>query len=160
MRGESRGVGSGTRQAMNGGALAAYVFLSSFLGLDGRVFLGFGNLNGAWGFFVAIWQASAIADGIFLVGTAVAGVVAYRLAARWGLLAGAGVALLLNWLVYTISFMALPGAGYGRADGFLDSASFVGSWGVVGLVFATLAPPVFAKVRMAASAPGPVAASV
>lgn len=149
-------------------ALPVYVFLSSWLGLTSWPFphpeVAEGDvvaLGDAWEFFADVWQDGILADLIFALGTAAVGGGAFWLlrllqdrpvAAQLGAGAAAGIAsLLLNWVVYGLSFNALSddlrggGQGQGLAgDG--EVMRFVWDWGWPGLLFTALAPFALAMV--------------
>ncbi|MES2154185.1 MAG: hypothetical protein V4510_03530 [bacterium] len=136
-----------------------YVLLSSWIGLTGKP--SFPWEKGAASFFGSVWQANIGADVLFALGSA--GVcfgslfaVAYacrRMPPGWpGFVAAgaAGLSILLNWLVYGLSFMAMfPdwwqknisfGDG-GNGMNFPDSMRFVWDWAWPTLVFFSLVIP-------------------
>lgn len=123
-------------------ALVAFVFLSSYLGLLGRLFF-WGDWKGvvALGFMQAVWTDSILADAAFVVGS-VGGAVSCWLLAREHPWWAVGVGAFAHVLTYVTSFLLLGEVrgDLGEAD-LTESAVFVASWGVVGLVFASLAPP-------------------
>jgi hypothetical protein len=124
-------------------ALAAFVLLSSLLGLSGRFLVS--DPGAALRFMGGIWMDSAFADVVFVATTCAAAILAFR-ASRDSILIGGALAALLNWLAYLLSFLSLPSgttSGLGASD-VLHAIQFVGIWGLVGLVFCTLAVPLAA----------------
>jgi hypothetical protein len=117
-----------------GGAL--FVLVSSVLGLAGRV------LPAAPGIMAAVWSSSLVADLVFTAGSLAVAALGFVWARRdWklGLVAG----LLGHWIVYTASFLLLPGnlsEDLRRGDALADRLVFVVEWGFLGLLFATVAP--------------------
>lgn len=115
--------------------LAGFVLGSSFLGLraSGR-------------FFVEVWSASIWADFVFVGGSVVAAVVAYKVARRqW--IASFPVSLILNWAVYTLSFLSFGIDPSDDVSSFGPAFLFVGYFGFLGLVFATVAPGIVATLQ-------------
>lgn len=135
-------------------ALAAFVLVSSLLGLSGPLLVM--SPLGALGFMGQVWGASVTADAVFTLGSVGAACAAYVLARRSTLLSVlAGAAL--HWLVYFASFLLLPGflkSGV-NAGTLWQAFVFVGSWGITGLVFAALTPPLVRRRRAAREAVGP-----
>lgn len=135
--------GKDTLATIVGGAL--FVFLSSLLGLSGRV-LPF-NPPGAFAFMGEIWSTSAFADVVFAGGTILAGFAGVQLARR-SVIASVVLGILAHWLVYAVSFLILNEAGpreEARGQGFGWALYLVASWGFPGLIFAALAPPLAAS---------------
>jgi len=138
-------------------ALAAFVLLSSFLGLGGRWML-FAP-GAALGFMGSIWSASVWADVVFVATSCAAAVLAFR-ASRDSILMGALLAALLDWIAYVLSFLSLPTDATSSlgAKSVMEAIEFVGVWGVLGLAFCALAVPVAARVsRPPPAVPPPTA---
>lgn len=123
------------------GALVAFTFLSSLLGLTGR-FVWMAPLD-ALGFMGGIWGQSVAADVVFTAGTLGAAILGWSLASQWSVIPAILLGGLTHWLVYGASFLMLPEGVEGQ-DGW-GALVFVGAWGIVGLVFAALAPPLAAR---------------
>lgn len=119
-------------------ALVAFVLLSSYLGLAGRFFF-VAPLDG-FAFMGGIWADSVAADVVFTVGSILAAILGWLLARRhWALsVVGGGLA---SWAVYTASFLLLDEARGAEPFDLGGAISFVGMWGVVGLLFCAAAPP-------------------
>ena len=138
-------------------AAAAFVFLSSYLGLAGRFF--FVAPGDGLAFMVGIWADSIAADVVFTIGSLLAAVLTWVVAARHRGLA-ALVGALAHWGVYTASFLLLGETrGDAGTSGVWEAMGFVATWGFVGLAFAALAPPLahLWMERRAAAQPASVA---
>lgn len=114
-----------------------FVALSSFFGITRGI--------PYWaGMMVSVWSQSVLADAVFTLGSAMAATVGFLLAQRRSFLLGLVASLAANWAVYVASFLLLPGA---FTKDVVDSDGpivFVTTWGVVGLAFCALAPPLAA----------------
>lgn len=148
--------------------IPAYVLLSSWFGLTrDSMFGGNAPMGNASTFFGSVWQANIGADIIFALGSAAVGfgaliavASAYRnlQPALAGLVAlGAGaLSVLLNWLVYGLSYVTMiddwarknVGSTNPSHQPFGESMHFVWDWGWPGLVWVTgLFPLAYAAVR-------------
>lgn len=119
-------------------ALAAFVFISSFLGLSGRFF--FVDPLGAFAFMGGVWADSLLADVVFTVGTLGAAFSCWHLAREhpvWSAIVGA----LAHWLVYVVSFLLLDETRAGAPGVLAEAVWFVTSWGAIGLAFCAITPP-------------------
>jgi len=134
--------------------LAVLIFGSSVLGLTGRFFIITFDPTGGYWIFVMVWSASAFADALFVAGSAAAFLAQFALLAR-GQRVFAGVAgAALHWIVYAVSFMALPGNlrfDTKAAEAPADVVLFVLMWGFPGLLFAAIAPWIVATSSRLAS---------
>lgn len=145
--------------------LLAYVLVSSYLGLTGR-FLFVASPLEALRFMGDIWSASVVADFVFVAGTVAAGVSAYRLTRRGSVLGGLVLALAATWITYALSWALVLAAEEAAARSQVEESlpllgifAFVGAFGVVGLLFGTVAPVVLgARDRATALARRPVPA--
>ncbi len=89
---------------------------------------------------------SFFADLVFILGSATAVVLAFKIAKRSNIFVSVGLSLLINWLVYFLSYLTLLTLGVARNSSTLSftdalhAIGFVGEWGCAGLAFAALAP--------------------
>lgn len=124
------------------GGSVVFVLLSSFLGLTGRFF--FLDPASAFELMKNVWSASLVADAVFVAGSALAAILAFRLVER-SFLTSVIVGAVANWLVYVSSFLLLPEFEPGSVGDVREAYVFVAGWGIVGLVFAALAPALAAR---------------
>lgn len=124
--------------------LAAYVILSSVLGLLGIGGIGAGGIP-AEAILTDIWAQAIAADVLFIVGMTVVGLVAWRMAANQRAAASMIVAFVGTWFVYWLSFLTLDASVGLPGTAPMDPEAafrFVAQWGVFGLLFSALAPAV------------------
>lgn len=120
-----------------------FVFLSSYLGLAGRFAWRIGD---GLGFMAGIWRESVVADVVFVAGTLLSLALTLVIVARRGTLLAIAVGFLAHWLTYWASFLLLPASSDEFVSGSrLEAVTFVLQWGIVGLLFAALVPPLLAR---------------
>lgn len=152
--------GNGMPWAWMVALLLPYILLSSWIGLT-RDSL-WRDAEEGWEFFRTVWGSWGwpTADIVFVVGSALVGLVTFGLLAwtsRWrrpAALAAAvavpAVSILANWVVYAMSFMALefdPGDAPPQDLG--ESFRFVWDWGWPGLVWVAVLVSFVALWRLA-----------
>lgn len=121
--------------------IGAFVGISSFLGLNpGLVALHVGLSD-----VVEIWEQSRTADVIFVLTTTASAVISFALgmrSLRWGIVLG----ISSSWVVYAVSYMALPDRGPTSILDVLFAFLGVAEVGFLGLLFAGMTPPITARL--------------
>jgi cation transport ATPase len=129
--------------------LAAYVGLSSFLGLTGLMFLAEGAIVEGIEMTVRAWVGAPVATVVFVAGSSASGLAALG-AAREDRYSKAGILALVGSLVtYWMSFVVMtyitePGSRASLGD-LGEALGMVAALGSVGLAWATGAPLAWAR---------------
>lgn len=131
------------------GLLAAYVALSSVLGLLGVGFMAEGALMALW-FVFGMWVGNPLAAVVFVVGSSATGLVALGLARDRQNLASLGVGAVGTVVTYWLSYLVVSattnmGEGGPLPGSAVEALPFVVGWGFVGIVFAAAAPLAWAR---------------